>query len=205
MWKIKNRPSSPRGFSLIELVIVSSLLVLVSLAVFSVFSGGLKIYRRAQSYQGEKADILIFLEKMERELRNTFNYSALNFIGDPEKISFPGIVKRVDADGGEALAVSRITYYFDSSKSALVKEETVFSNANTASRSGPGISEAKEGFSASDVNFSYCYFKADGKDYSWKDAADGGMAPAAVKIEVVFKDGDKDVRLVRTVLIPISG
>ena len=109
MWKIKNRPSSPRGFSLIELVIVSSLLVLVSLAVFSVFSGGLKIYRRAQSYQGEKADILIFLEKMERELRNTFNYSAVNFIGDPEKISFPGIVKKIDAAGGEALAVSRIT------------------------------------------------------------------------------------------------
>ena len=205
MWKTKERLSRPRGFSLVELIIVSSLLAVVSLAVFSVFSAGLKIYQRAQSYEGRKANILIFLEKMERDLRNTFDCSAINFVGDPEKISFPGMVKKVDAAGVESLSVSRITYYFDASKEALLKEETAFSNTNAEKSYGPGITAAGEGFSASGVNFSYCYFEADAKSYSWKDSADGGMAPAAVKIEALFKDGDKDVRLVRTVLIPVSG
>jgi hypothetical protein len=205
MRKIRKSPDRSGGFSLIELVIVSSLLVLVSLAVFSVFSAGLKIYCRAQSYEGKRADILIFLEKAERELRNTFNYSGINFTGDARKISFPGIVKKIGTDGAEDLVVSRITYYFDPSGSAMVKERTVFSNINAPRGSGAGMPEVKEELPASYVKFSYCYFKADGKDYSWTDVADGGMAPAAVKIEAAFKDDNKEIRLVRTVLIPVSG
>ena len=60
------------GFTLIELMVAASILGLIGLAVLTAFGSGFHVYERVQSYGGVQTDVLLVLEEMERDLRNTF-------------------------------------------------------------------------------------------------------------------------------------
>src|SRR3989338_4885613 len=75
------------GFTLIELLIVSALLAVVSLALFSVFNSGIKIWQRINQTSINE-DLNIFLSKFARDLANGFSFSAINFSGDAERMQF---------------------------------------------------------------------------------------------------------------------
>lgn len=168
-------------------------MTMIALAVFSTFSMGVRAYKRMQYSGLTQADVLLSLEKIEKDLHNTLNFSGINFAGENRKVSFAGLVG--PAADSENLSLGRISYYFDAKNNSLLKEESAYSQS---------FSDSKVLASIKDVVFTYCYFNTETQKYDWKDSGSG--IPTAVKIRVIFKnENDKDAETTRTVVIPVSG
>ena len=213
-------PLNPeRGFTLIEMLITTSILGIIAVAIFSTFASGLNIYKRVRAYSGVQVDVLFAFEKMERDLRNALNFSGIDFSGDTKEISFAGVIKITNAKREQEVSLGRIFYYVDNTKGILVKEEQDYSHAVSEIRKGKGRSKVLA--SMQGMNFSYYYFDSATKRYAWKDSwklekqktedkeqkseDKKARIPLGVKVEGTFKDGTKNIRLARTVFIPVAG
>lgn len=205
---VRYQVSGVKAFTLVELLIAATIMAMIGLAILSTFAGGLKIYRRIQSYQDTQQDALISLEKMERDLRNALNFSKINFAGDAKKISFAGLIKIVDSDGNQNTALGKISYYFDGVKDVLIKEEQDYPKA--VSEKGQRRGNRKELASIDEIKFSYFYFNSETNKCEWKESwglderLEEKKLPLGVKVELMLKSNGKDVKLDRTVFLPLA-
>lgn len=191
-----------KGFTFIELTITTVIMGIISLAIFSAFAGGIKIYRKVQEYGRNYVLVVFSLEKMEKDLRNTFGIAEIHFTGESRQIFFPGLVGVIGA-GGRNLSLGRICYSFDSEKKALFRREQDYPAVMAGAEVGK--SEFRVETFAEDMRFSYYYFDRDAQQYAWKDSWDEKETlPLGVKIYTSFKEDDKDVSIERTVLFPVS-
>jgi len=85
---MKNRQ---RGFTLTEVLLVSAMFAVISLAVFNAFSNGFKLWARGQHVMVE-GDTAIFLDRIAEDLRQTVIISGIPFKGDSAELSFPAII-----------------------------------------------------------------------------------------------------------------
>lgn len=85
-----------RGFTLIEMLLVVSLLGITGIAVYHAISDGLRVWQYSRRFSAEE-DVAIFLEKLAADLQNTQQFSLIRFHGKEDKIVIPAIV-RVPAD-----------------------------------------------------------------------------------------------------------
>jgi len=79
-----------RAFTLIEFLIVISIMAVLGAAVLSIFSGGINVYKRVKELGTEEMQALLSLEEVEMDLRNTFVISGINFTGEAKEITFSG-------------------------------------------------------------------------------------------------------------------
>lgn len=193
--KTEKTPSSvfcplSSGFTLLELLIISSIIAMIALAVFSTFSMGIKAYKRMHYSGLVQADVLLSLEKLEKDLHNVLNFSGIGFAGENKKISFAGLVgPQTDSNLG------RIAYYLDAKTRVLVKEENAYAGTFSGSKALASIK---------DIAFTYYYFDPQAREYVWQDSWQSvNGIPKAVRVKAVFKsENDKDVEITRTILIP---
>jgi prepilin-type N-terminal cleavage/methylation domain-containing protein len=195
------------AFTLVELLITATILGIISVAIIASFASGLKVYEKVQNYTGERADVLLSLEKIERDLRNTVAYSGIDFVGKKESIFFPALT----SEG----SLGRICYYLKGRLDTLTREEQGYARA-TLSKIRKGKGDIKKLVSLKDIGFSYYYYDIEEKEYAWKDSWEmedededmktkpGERVPLGVRVEVTFKEGRKEVMLTRTVLIPVG-
>ena len=153
------------GFTLIELLITTGIMGIVALAIFSTLAGGLNVYSHVKSYKGIQVDVLISLEKIERDLRSAFVFSQVDFMGEKHMMSFPALIKTVDAGGNQSISPGRITYYYDSIKDKLIREEQDYSLAILGKYKNRGMRRVLT--SAKDVKFSYFCYDASNETYEW--------------------------------------
>lgn len=183
MHTTKNR----RGFTLVELLITSSVIAMIALAVFSTFSMGIRVYKRMHYSGLAQADCLLSLEKLEKDLHNALNFSGIDFIGENKKVSFAGLVGPQPNS-----ALGRITYYLDAKNNSFMKEEGLYPH-------GPLNPKALS--SIIDIAFTYYYFDPQAQEYIWGNSVN--ESPLGVKIKLIFKgENDKDIEITRTILIP---
>jgi len=78
MYRIQNKK---KGITLIEVLHYIIFSGIIGITILTTFIAGLKAISKGQSYFGPKTDILIALERMERDLRNTFHWTGIDFIG----------------------------------------------------------------------------------------------------------------------------
>ncbi|MFH1223107.1 MAG: type II secretion system protein, partial [Pseudomonadota bacterium] len=81
-----------KAFTFVETMIVLALFGILGVSLFSSFSMGMKVWKRATSANliGRKA--VLTIERLSMELRRTFNYAPIGFLGDKAHIEFPGII-----------------------------------------------------------------------------------------------------------------
>ena len=87
--RVEGRGYKVKGFTLVELLVALCIFSIMTAAVVSVLSSGLKVYKRIKSFSGTQTDALIALEKLERDLNNTFIITGIDFSGSAENVSFP--------------------------------------------------------------------------------------------------------------------
>jgi prepilin-type N-terminal cleavage/methylation domain-containing protein len=190
----KNMPSA---FTLIELLLVSSIAAIMTLAIFSTFSIGIKAYERLQYSGLIQADVLLSLDKIEKDLHNTVNFSDIDFAGENKSVSFASLATSpVSSD--ETLSLGRISYYFDTKNKSLIREENVYTGI---------FSKTKVLAYIEDLTFTYYYFNSQTQQYIWVDSWQSvNGIPEAVRIKAIFKnENNKDVEITRTMVIPVSG
>ena len=208
-------PLSPKkAFTIIELLLAASIMSMISLAVLSTFGAGLQTFERVQSFGGFQADVLVFLEGLERDVRNTFAFSPIKFQGDSQGMSFAAVGTKLDEEGNEFTVLEERSYDFDSSQKVLISKEEDFA---------PTVSSATSSFVGESVRtqritpiktvefqyYSYSKVIKDGEEKiesGWQGPwTDEENIPRGIKIILTFDDGGEEVSLARTVFIPSGG
>ncbi|HSV43921.1 MAG TPA: hypothetical protein VLJ10_05135, partial [Candidatus Bathyarchaeia archaeon] len=90
MLKNNSRPflANKISFTLIELLLVASLLSLISVSLYQALSNGLRVWQYTRRLSVEE-DVMIFLDKLSADLRNSFDYSLFFFDEGKNYVSFP--------------------------------------------------------------------------------------------------------------------
>lgn len=200
--------SHKKGFTLIELMLVTAILAVVGMVLYGTFASGVNIWRRV-SQPSVTEDISLFFKNISYDLRNSFKMTGIKFRGGERQISFPTRIRYHDTDGIED-SIGKVTYSFDRRKGRLYKKQANYSEIY---RKKPGRKRMLvEGISS--LRFQYFIYDPKEKKYSWgahwqeRDDPFGeeieDNLPLVVKIEIGIpkKEGQFEQKFVKTVLIP---
>ena len=193
---------SDQGFTLIEMLMVVSLVSLVALAIYSNFASGVRVFKKMNDSAGDEA-LTLFFDKLSRDFQNAFPYADVPFEGDSEKVSFMTIIKTVPALGGDQ-GIGRVTYFYDKESGAVLCRRD---NINNLFKEKPAEAAALiRGVSM--LRMSYFEYDPLEGQYRWKEAWDPedtkGGAPLAVRLEMEIREEDHERQITRTFAIPVG-
>ena len=191
------------GFTLIEVLMVVMLVGIVSLAVYSQLSSGIRMMRRVTQPVSEE-NLVIFFEKLTRELQNSFLYTDIPFKGEKEEFGFATRISTKPELGGER-GIGQVTYSYNSSSDSIERRQENINQIykETLGDSSPLLK------SISSLSFEYYGYEPSESAYRWNEEWDpaekSGKSPLAVKIEFEFHDEDgKTHHLTRSFSIPVG-
>lgn len=185
-----------KAFTLIEMIIVMAMLSVISLAIYSTFNNGIKIWQRVNKTLPEE-DIGIFFDKFNRDINNIIQYKDLKFTGNKEMMEFTAIV---DSSRLNARTVGQIVYYYNGHSkelNRLVKDYSQIYNEQRGIRAGPIRN-------ISDLAFKYYFFNEQTGKYKWTEEWIDVKLPLAVRVEINIDYGSEIRKFSKTVSIPIG-
>jgi prepilin-type N-terminal cleavage/methylation domain-containing protein len=192
-----------RGFTLTEILLVSAMFAVISLAVFNAFSNGFKLWARGQHVMVE-GDTAIFLDRVAEDLRQTVLITGIPFKGDSEMVSFPAIILApTDSNGSrskevEGDQIGAIQYTFDHLEKKIYRAQATYGQALKSLWTKPvEVASLIEG-----VSLRY-YFKAD-RGLDIKSQTDTGI-PMGVMIDVQYLVEGQIVHMRRFLIVPVGG
>jgi len=185
------------AFTLIELIIATVILAVIVVSISSIFSIGIKAWRRGNEGH-ELQKVRIALLKIQKELRNSFFFSKIAFKGASSEITFS---LSIPEDNTEKIYI--ITYRMDENKDTgaknLVREKRLF----TENPQDEKETIKEPVFSVRSIAFKYAYKLKDGSNgFEWQDSwpeSQQGI-PRAVKISFQLDSGDEIYN--KTIFIP---
>ncbi|OGX07473.1 MAG: hypothetical protein A2Z88_07210 [Omnitrophica WOR_2 bacterium GWA2_47_8] len=197
---IKNRASFS-AFTLVEILLVVSLVTMISLTLYNAFSNGLKLWSRSQHLSVEE-DIAIFFEKINEELDNSYAFSKFYFKGRTNSFAFPSRVNVWQKSQGKDAAIKEpgmIEYFFDPLSDDLYKRESNYGVAIERKFSGEDrliFSKIKS------VGFKYFLRDSEGRLFSTQITDE---MPRGVRIDVTFLDGQgQEKNLSKLIFMPMA-
>ncbi len=122
------------ALTLVEVLLVSAMIGVVSLALYQALSNGLRIWERSRVSCVEE-DAMFFLDKLTMDLRNAFTFSLFEFEGEQDRIVFSTIVAVPMAASGSDEAVvyidqiGRVEYGFDAERKAVFRRQANYGQA----------------------------------------------------------------------------
>lgn len=208
------------GFTLIELMIASVLTALAALASYHAYNQGILIWKKGQENSNQDR-ALMAIERINRDLKNTFSFTPVGFSGEEAKITFPRVVYRCDwlavnEDVGiepvsataEAVVplplITKITYEYNQDEKKLLRLEEVhaYPDLEELKVNPDGMKKESSRVILEDVEilkFSYAITKT--PELSFSDNAINSGIPYAIKIELKLKSMKES--LTRTIIVPI--
>lgn len=184
------------AFTFVEMVIVSAMVAVVALAIYATLSNGVKVYKRVSAPLSDE-DVLIFLDKFSKDVKNSLTYSGISASGAPEKLE---IVTLVNSPRFPGKTIGKVAYFFSRSGKMLQREQYDFSQVYK----GEGIlTETIKNVES--CGFKYYFYDKEKKEYLWKDEWGPGDAPLAVRTEFGVKGQDGTNTYRKTVSIPVNG
>ena len=175
------------GFTLVEILLVVSMVAMISISLYTAFSNGFKLWARGQHFVMEE-DIAIFFDKIGEDLRNSFQYSLIAFKGRERSISFPTVVyaamnSKETKSGHYIHQIGRVEYHFDPIKNQLFRRQADYGQA------------LKDEFppertllnNVMDVEFNYFYAGADA-DARMEKTTVMDELPNMVKVKIRYND-----------------
>ncbi len=194
---------SRQAFTLIEMLLVASLLSVTGLAVYHAIANGLRVWEYSRRYSAEE-DVAIFFEKISGDLQNVYQYSLIQFEGKAEKIFIPTIVRMpADAktqDKGRMIEqMGACEYFFQKGKKTIYRRQRNYSQALKTKQKFEPVPLAA---SVESLHFTY-FFLEDGKIKPKKSVSK--EIPLSVLVEVDFAEVGGNVRhLQRMINIPVG-
>lgn len=192
-----------KSFTLIEVLLVSTLIAVLGLAVFQSFANGLKLWSRAQRLNRE-ADVAIFLDKMGVDLRSSVSITGIGFKGTSEKVSFPAIVL-TNADPNSSRApeglidqIGAVQYRYEPGDHIIYRRQANYSQALKGNWS-LDESAIVSGIDALDFHYEI----SSDKGFLLKPDVNDGV-PSGVMVDVHFSDDTGEHELKRYLSIPIG-
>jgi len=192
-----------RAFTLMEILLVSVLFALISLAVFNSFSNGFKLWARGQHLIVE-GDIAILLDKMDEDLRGVVTISGIPFTGSSAQLSFPAIILApTDQNGsrskeGTGSQIGAVQYSFDPAEKRVFRRQATYGQALKSQWSQP----VEVASLIEDMTMRY-YFTAD-RGLLVKSQTDQGI-PMGIMVDVQFEVEGQMRHMRRFMIVPVGG
>lgn len=193
-----------KSFTLIEVLLVSSLIAVLGVAIFHTFSNGLKLWARAQRLNPE-SEVALFLDKIGEDLRSTSAISGIAFKGIGAQLSFPAIVltkadqRSSRASEGMVNQIGAVRYRFDPGTQTIYRRQ-----ANYAQAIKDRWIQEEVPVAVGITELALHYEISSEKRYLLKSTFDEGI-PRGVMVEVNFGDDSGKHQLKRYFLIPVGG
>ncbi len=194
------------GLTLVEMLLVVSLMSVLALTLYQCLMYGLKIWERSQKLSMEE-DIALFLDKIDRDLTNSFSYSLFKFEGRENRVLFPTMIRTLD-DRTDRIKepeyidqLGQVEYYFNKPRKALYRRQANFGQA----LDGKFDKEYKLMEGVQSVNFFYYSAFAEGPGQDVEISPFAETIPLAIRIDIEFADevGQKR-RLSKLINIPVG-
>ncbi len=205
---MRREPSSHSGFTLIELLLSLSIFLIISIAVYSTFAGGVQVWRKAQEFSSTSQTTRLILEKMAGDLRNTVRITGSEFIGEPQKLSFLVLRRSPAAAAPSTLSeIRRITYELKrdeaSEHDALFRLDESYAEGLQEGHREPDVLAGP----IAGLALQYA-FKGEDEETAreWKDIWEGnGIIPTGVKITLKMPGRQEEEALfTKVVFMPLG-
>jgi hypothetical protein len=170
-----------RAFTLAELLVVSVLMALMCAAVFSTFRAGLSVWKYAQGNDSLQYARAIQFEKLNRDLRQAFDFSDIAFSGNNSTVSFSAVSRS---------EIIKVVYRFDEKSAALVREQYLLKDILKAREEMETVKGTAEILLEGVKNFTYSFFYTTapgGYQWNYEWNLTQGL-PAAVRYNATFND-----------------
>ena len=190
--KKKNR----LGFTLVELFLVSVILSIISLAIYSTLNNGIKIWQKI-NIETPGEGLNIFLERFCSDLRNSFNFSNIDLLGQEDMLEFPTLVNSPRLN---KRTVGQVVYSYNSMSGTLNREQRDFSQIYRE-ETGRVVQLLKN---IKSLKFRYYFYDTEMKEYFWLDEWQKENLPLAVRVQLELNDTGT-IRFTKTVSIPAGG
>jgi hypothetical protein len=182
-------------------MVVSVIMALISLVIFSTFNNGMKIWQRVQKLSlAEDCDI--FLDRFTQDTTNAFYFTGISFKGTSDRLLFPGFVQ---SQRMNKRTVGQIQYSYDQDVQLLTRSQADYSQA----LSGEELSVRSQLSNISKCSLRYYVFDPERKVYLWAEEYTPStvkpVLPRAVRLVLEIKDGANVRWINRTVEIPVGG
>lgn len=191
------------GFTLVELLIVISLMALIGVSLYAMFGSAVDMMRRVSRSEVAE-DVGVFLEKFDREVSSQVTFNGIPFNGKETSLSFPCRIeldKRMPLNKG----VGRVSYFFDGSHRTLVRKQE---NLNQIYKPSEKMEATVALEGVREFKFQYFVYRKAEKVFEWVPEWDSlenkGEIPSAVKVTFSCVRGEEAHAFERTVAIPIA-
>jgi hypothetical protein len=171
-------------------MVTATIFCIVALGIASSFISGVKLWGRAKARSFYYNNVILNMEMIFKELRQSVDLPQIGFEGNVHEISFPVVSDNI---------IFKVTYKFDSEKKILLRRLVALKDIISG--------KEKENFTEKiflnldDFSLDYFYFDKENNKYVWKDewTKDKGIF-TAVRLKTKFKDED----FIKTIFITIS-
>jgi len=187
-----------RGFTLIEMLIVTAIISVVALAIYATLNNGITIWQKVNRQLPEE-DLNIFFDKFSLDLRNSFKFTGINFSGTIDTLEFPTLV---ESRRLQKRTVGKVIYAYEPATRTLNRYQLDFAGVYS-DESNASSQQSLRNVRA--LKFQYYLYDEQNKVYLWQDEWSKEDLPLAVKVELEFDDGKEIKKFTKTVGIPISG
>lgn len=193
--------SNRKSFTLIELLMAIGMIAVISLAIYNVFDSGAKIWQRLYKSAGAE-DLNIFLDKLAGDLRNSFYFPGINFLGTENSIEFATYVKSPQMD---RTTVGKAVYSYNGDAGIVKLQKLdyaqIYGNEGSLDTNA-AKNEIIRGIKA--LKFEYYFYDPATRQYGWAQQwVNDKELPLAVRVELNTDQGD-DNRFVKTISIPMA-
>lgn len=188
-----------KTFTLLEVLITATLFVVVGLAVYATINNGIKIWHRLNKTYIEE-DINIFFQKVSADLRNSFIYKGIDFLGKEDSLKFTTLVTSRSGISGLKMGPGEVIYYFNPKERKIIKEKRNLSD----------IYKQRQGFTqellknVESFRFEYYYYDSLSKEYFWIDEWLKEYLPLAVRIRLELVHEQSPYEFTKTINIPLG-
>lgn len=173
------------------------MLGVISLAIYSTFSNGFKVWQRINRPLAQ-ANLSIFFEKISQDLSNCLKSSSIPFTGESSNL---GIPTQVFSPRLKSKTLGLVTYTYDQQSGALTRQAKDFSQFYNRQEIDPVVLVENIGF----LKFEYYYFDTQKEEYLWKEEWPASGLPLAVRVTLNLNDSSGTDTIIRTINIPVGG
>jgi prepilin-type N-terminal cleavage/methylation domain-containing protein len=171
-----------RGFTLIEILVSTSIISFLGVVIYATFYQGLNIWSRALN-QDPVIDVDIFLDRLGGELSHAFQYTSPALVGQKDSVTFYSLARAVDGEG-HRLPV-KVTYEFQPEESQVLRQEKqygeiLYPSGQSAQSGRPMIDKIAA------LKFRYYAVDETTRQYRWLDYWRAECMPDAIQVQLTY-------------------